>query len=88
MKIPPPPVARRLPVNQIICGDCKIELSKILNNSVDMIFVDPPYGKAGIYLYEIIAKEAARILKPGKFAVFYFFQIVLNILIIFIFFIN
>lgn len=60
-----------LPINQIICGDCKVELSKFPNNSVDMIFVDPPYGKDGIYLYEVIAKEAARILKPGKFAVFY-----------------
>ena len=57
--------------NQIICGDCLITMQQIPDNSIDMVFVDPPYGKDGIYLYEIIAKESARILKPGKFAVFY-----------------
>jgi len=60
-----------IPINQIICGDCQIELAKLPDNSIDMIFTDCPYGKQGIYLYEVIAKEAARILKPGKFAVFY-----------------
>lgn len=60
-----------LPINQIICRDCQQEMSKLPDNSIDMIFVDPPYGKQGIPLYEIIAKEAARVLKPGKFAVFY-----------------
>jgi len=58
-------------LNQIICNDCQIEMTNFPDNSVDMIFVDPPYGKDGIYLYEEIAKEAARILKLGKFAVFY-----------------
>lgn len=57
--------------NTIICGNCQKIMQQIPNNFIDMVFVDPPYGKAGIYLYEIIAKEAARILKPGKFAVFY-----------------
>lgn len=57
--------------NQIICGNCKEEMAKFPSDSIDMIFVDPPYGKQGIYLYEVIAKEAARILKPNKFAVFY-----------------
>jgi len=60
-----------IPTNQIICGDCKEEMAKLPDESLDMIFVDPPYRKDGIYLYDVIAKEAARILKPGKFAVFY-----------------
>jgi len=57
--------------NTIICGDCQEEMAKLPDESIDMVFVDPPYGKDGIYLYEVIAKESARILKPGKFAVFY-----------------
>lgn len=60
-----------LPIGKIIHGDCKKILLKFPNDSIDLIFVDPPYGKDGIYLYEIIAKEAARILKRGKFVVFY-----------------
>jgi len=58
-------------INTIICGNCEKEMAKFPDESIDMIFVDPPYGKQGIYLYEVIAKEAARILKPGKFAIFY-----------------
>ena len=56
-------------INSIYCGDCVEVMSEFPDNSIDMMFVDPPYGKDGIYLYEVIAKEAARILKPGKFAV-------------------
>jgi len=58
-------------LNKIYCGDCTKVMSELPDESIDMIFVDPPYGKDGIYLYEVIAKEAARILKPGKFAIFY-----------------
>ena len=58
-------------VNTIYCGDCQEVMQQIPDNSIDMVFVDPPYGKDGVYLYKVIAKETARILKPGKFAVFY-----------------
>ena len=58
-------------INSIYCGDCMELMKQIPDNFIDMVFVDPPYGKNGIYLYGIIAKESARILKPGKFAVFY-----------------
>ena len=57
--------------NTIYCGDCIDIMQQIPDDFIDMVFVDPPYGKDGIYLYEVIAKESARILKPGKFAVFY-----------------
>lgn len=58
-------------LNKIYCGDCVEVMSEFPDNSIDMVFVDPPYGKDGIYLYKVVAKEAARILKSGKFAVFY-----------------
>ena len=58
-------------LNNIYCGDCQEVMQQLPDSSIDMIFVDPPYGKDGIYLYEIISKESARILKDGKFAVFY-----------------
>lgn len=58
-------------VNKIYCGNCLDIMQQIPDNFIDMVFVDPPYGKDGIYLYEVIAKESSRILKPGKFAVFY-----------------
>ena len=37
------------------------------DESIDMIFSDPPYIKAQIETYKWIAEEAARLLKPGKF---------------------
>ena len=37
------------------------------DNSVDMIFSDPPYVKDLIHTYDWLAQEAARVLKPGKF---------------------
>jgi site-specific DNA-methyltransferase (adenine-specific) len=27
----------------LVCGDCKIELQKIEKNSVDLIYLDPPF---------------------------------------------
>ena len=35
--------------------------------SIDMIFTDPPYGKATLLCYEWLAQEAARVLRPGGF---------------------
>ena len=31
-------------MNTIICGDCIDELKKIPENSIDLIFADPPYN--------------------------------------------
>jgi len=61
----------KLPVGKIICGDCLESMKSFPDTSIDLIFVDPPYVKEGIYLYEQIAREASRILKSGRFAVFY-----------------
>lgn len=58
-------------INHIFNIDCIEGMKHINDNSIDMIFTDPPYGKDGIYLYEKIAKEGKRILKDGGIAVFY-----------------
>lgn len=34
---------------------------------VDLIFTDPPYARQYLYCYEFLAREAARVLKPGGF---------------------
>ena len=45
--------------------------SIITAGSVDLIFTDPPYAKEFHYLYEWLAKEAARALKPDGFLIAY-----------------
>jgi DNA modification methylase len=53
--------------NHIYTGNCQ-ELSKAIpDESIDLIFTDPPYLKEYLPLYGWLAKEAARVLKPGKF---------------------
>jgi DNA modification methylase len=52
-------------LNQIYTGDAR-ELSKgIPDESIDLIFTDPPYPKEYLQLYEWLGCEAKRILKPG-----------------------
>jgi DNA modification methylase len=56
-------------LNQIYTGDAR-ELTKgIPNESVDLIFTDPPYPKQYLSLYGWLAETAARILKPGCFCI-------------------
>ena len=38
---------------------------KIKNNSVSLIFTDPPYAEKDLYLYKDLAKQAARVLRDG-----------------------
>jgi hypothetical protein len=58
-------------LNQVITGDCR-ELSKqIPDESIDLIFTDPPYPKEYLPLYGWLAKEAERVLKPGGFLLAY-----------------
>jgi DNA modification methylase len=44
---------------------------KISNESVDLIYTDPPYPKEYHYLYKWLAKEAVRALKPNGFLIVY-----------------
>jgi methylase of polypeptide subunit release factors len=55
------------PERGIYPGDARELCKAIPDQSVDLIFTDPPYVKDSIHLYEWLAEEAARILKPGGF---------------------
>lgn len=46
---------------------CNTQDLPIADNSIDMIFSDPPYVKHLLETYHWLADEAARVLKPGKF---------------------
>ena len=35
---------RRLPLDEVIVGDCIEELSKLPEQCVDLVFADPPYN--------------------------------------------
>jgi hypothetical protein len=46
-------------------GDFRALSDKIEDNSVDLVFTDPPYDRKSVPLYGDAARVAARILKPG-----------------------
>jgi len=57
---------------ELICGDAmELAPDKIGAGTVDLIFTDPPYEKKYHYLYEWLAQEAARALKPEGFLITY-----------------
>jgi len=51
----------------IIQGDARRVLPKLEASSIDLIFTDPPYTKESIGLYEVLAREARRLLKDGRY---------------------
>jgi len=55
------------PENGIYTGDARVLAQDIPDESVDLIFTDPPYPKQYLHLYDWLANEAARILKPDGF---------------------
>lgn len=57
--------------DQIITGDARQLAQRIPDDSVDMVFCDPPYPKEYLYLYDWLASESVRILKPGGWAFVY-----------------
>jgi ParB-like chromosome segregation protein Spo0J/DNA modification methylase len=64
---------------KLICNDfSKIDSETIPDNSIDLIFTDPPYGKEYLPLYEELAKLAVRVLKPGGSLVFLLGHIILD----------
>jgi len=64
---------------KLICNDfSKIDSETIPDNSIDLIFTDPPYGKEYLSLYEELAKLAVRVLKPGGSLVFLVGHIILD----------
>jgi len=58
-------------------GDFRQLAQRIPDESVELVFTDPPYDRDSLPLYEDAAKEAARILKPGGSMICYVGQILL-----------
>ncbi len=55
------------PRNGIYTGDAT-QLSRFIpDESVDLIFTDPPYSTKSLHLYQWLAQETIRVLKPGGF---------------------
>jgi DNA modification methylase len=53
--------------NSILTGDARELAKQIPDNSIDLIFTDPPYPREFLPLYGWLAEEAARVLRPGGF---------------------
>jgi DNA modification methylase len=58
-------------LNQIYTGDCQELIKDIPDQSIDMIFTDPPYIKKFIPLYGWLSIEANRVLKSDGFLLCY-----------------
>lgn len=62
---------KELKTNIILYGNSLGILKDIPDNSIDLIFTDPPYLHRYLYLYKHLSFEASRILKKGKFVIIY-----------------
>jgi site-specific DNA-methyltransferase (adenine-specific) len=58
-------------LNEIEQGDCRELCKSIPDNSVDLIFTDPPYLGEYLPIYYSIFETAPRILKPDGFLLIY-----------------
>jgi len=68
-------VANRKDVGGLYLGDFREIGHKIPDESVDLIFTDPPYDRKSIELYDGLGKFAARVLRPGGSLISYVGQI-------------
>jgi len=60
------PTKIKLPKNiKLLKGDFVQECKQIDDNSIDLIFTDPPYDKKSLHLYEELGFTAHRLLKEG-----------------------
>ena len=55
---------------KLILGDFREKGKEIEDNSIDLIFTDPPYSEQYLYLYEDLARLAIRVLKSGGSLIF------------------
>ena len=55
---------------KLILGDFREKGKEIEDNSIDLIFTDPPYSEQYLYLYKDLARLAVRVLKPGGSLIF------------------
>jgi hypothetical protein len=58
-------------VDQIVTFDSRVLVTSIPDESVDLIFTDPPYPSEHLPPYGWLAAVAARLLKPGDFLLTY-----------------
>lgn len=58
-------------LDTITTGDALDRSCAIPDESIDLIFTDPPYLKEYLFLYDWLGQEAARVLKPGGFLLVY-----------------
>jgi len=58
-------------LNHIYTGDARELAKKIPDESIDLIFTDPPYPREFLPLYGWLAETAARVLKPDGFMLTY-----------------
>jgi len=73
--LPPPPETPVLLDDNLVIGDfCEVG-DGIPDNSVDLIFTDPPYAR--VDLYTALAELAVRVLKPGGLCLAYSGQVYL-----------
>jgi DNA modification methylase/ParB-like chromosome segregation protein Spo0J len=64
---------------RLYCNDfTKIDSEIIPDNSIDLLFTDPPYGSDSLHLYKELGITADRVLKDGGSLVFYAGHIILN----------
>lgn len=57
--------------DDIVFGDFREMCADLPDDSVDLIFTDPPYDRASLPLYEAAAEQAARVLRPGGSLIMY-----------------
>lgn len=63
---------------RLALGDFREKCKDIPDNSVDLIFTDPPYAKEFMLLYKELGKVAFRVLKPGGSLITYLEQLALR----------
>lgn len=56
---------------ELIEGDFNEKCDVIPDNSIDLLFTDPPYDWGALHLYEKLAKLSSRVLKEGSSLVTY-----------------
>jgi hypothetical protein len=57
--------------NAIVTGDARELAKRLPDESVDLIFTDPPYPREYLPLYGWLAETAARVLRPGGYVFAY-----------------
>lgn len=58
-------------LNMITTGDARVLAEQIPDESIDLIFCDPPYVKEQMHLYGWLSEVASRVLKPDGFCMAY-----------------